>query len=258
MRVDDRVVLVTGSVTGIGKAIARRVRAAGGRPVVHGPDPDAARAAAAELGAAAWVAGDLADPDIPARLIAETVAVCGAIHGLVNNAASTARSTLETTDAAFFDRMIAVNVRAPLLLIRAALPHFRAQGGGKVVNIGSTNAHCGERGLLAYAVSKGALLTMTRNLADAHGAEGIRINQINPGWTLTENEYAIKVQDGLPEDWPSRLPKNAAPSGGLLTPDDIAAQVVFFLSDEAPRVSGTVMDFEQYPVIGRNPPKETA
>ncbi len=98
-------------------------------------------------------------------------------------------------------------------------------------------------------------MTLTRNLADAHGAEGIRVNQINPGWTLTPNERVLKATEGLPEDWPSRLPTAYAPGGRLFSPDDVALAAVYFLSDEAALVNGAVLDLEQYPMIGRNPPK---
>lgn len=250
--------LVTGSVTGIGKAIAKKLLRDGWQVVVHGPEAREAERVAGEIGATGSVAGDLADPEIPARLIAQTVAQTGGLSGLVNNAASTARSNIETTDAAVLDRILAINARAPLLLIQAARPHFLARGGGSVVNIGSVNAHCGERNLLAYAMSKGALTTLTRNLSDALGAERIRVNQINPGWTLTENEYALKIREGLPEDWPTRLPKNEAPSGRLIAPEEIAAIAALFLSEAVGPISGTVLDAGQFPMIGRNPPKETA
>lgn len=257
MRCDGKVVLITGSVSGIGKATAKRVQSAGASVVIHGPDPAVAEVVCAELGAAGWVAGDLADPEVPARLVAETVAQCGRIDGLVNNAADTGRSDIGNATAAQFDHQMAVNARAPFLLIQAATPHMEAVGGGRVVNIGSVNAWCGERNLLTYSISKGALLTLTRNLGDALGPRGIRVNQINPGWVLTDNEIRIKKAEGLPDDWPVRLPVNTVPSGSLVDPDEIASMVCLLLSDLAPRISGSIIDYEQYPVIGRNPPKET-
>ena len=100
-------------------------------------------------------------------------------------------------------------------------------------------------------------MTLTRNLGDSlHAEYGIRVNQINPGWVLTDHEFKIKVTDGLPDDWPSRIPRNTAPSGGLIPPETIAAAAVYWLSDHSRPISGTVMDLEQYPVIGRNPVKE--
>ena len=246
-----KVVLVTGSVRGIGKVIAERLETQGWTVVRHAQT-------AAELEGLEGIPGDLEDATVPEALVEAVTTRYGRLDGLVNNAALTTRSNLETTNAALFDRLMAVNLRAPLLLIQAALPHFRAQGGGKVVNIGSSNAYCGERNLLAYSLTKGALMVLTRNLGDAHGAEGLRVNQLNIGWTLSDSEVALKVAEGLPPDWPERLPTSVAPSGGLQTPEDVAALVAWLLSDDAPRVNGQVWDFEQYPLIGRNPPKETA
>ena len=260
MRLKDKVILVTGSTTGIGEGMVRLFAREGARVVVHGTRREAAEKLAGEIekqgGQALVIIGPLDDVAVPARLIAETIAHYGRLDGLVNNAAATTRGNLETTDAAEFDRIIGINVKAPFLLIQAALPHFRRQGGGRVLNIGSINSYCGERNLFAYAISKGALTTLTRNLADAHGAEGLRVNQLNVGWTLTPNEYAVKIQDGLPADWPTTLPKVYAPSGRLLSPEDVAWAALFFLSDEAPLVNGAVLDFEQFPVIGRIPAKE--
>lgn len=258
-RLKDKVILVTGSTTGIGEGMVRLFAREGAKVMIHGRRMDAAQKLASEIGKnAAFVIGALEDPLVPAKLIAETVAHYGRIDGLVNNAAIMARGGLENTDAEAFDRTVAVDLKAPFLLIQSALPHFRKQGVGRVLNVGSMNAYCGERTMVVYSICKGGLMTMTRNLADAHGAEGIRINQLNVGWTLTPNEIALKKTEGLPEDWPSRLPRTFAPSGHLLSPEDIAWAAVYFLSDEASLINGAILDMEQYPMIGRNPPKEIA
>jgi NAD(P)-dependent dehydrogenase (short-subunit alcohol dehydrogenase family) len=260
MRLKNKVILVTGSTTGIGEGMVRLFAREGAGVVIHGTRKEAAAMLADEItqagGKGIFALGALDDPAVPARLIAETIAAYGRIDGLVNNAAAITRGGIDQTDLATFDRTIAINLRAPFLLIQAALPHFRQQGGGRVVNIGSINAYCGEANQFAYSISKGGLMTMTRNLADAHGPEGLRVNQLNVGWTLTPNEYELKKTEGLPEDWPDRVPKVFAPSGRLLSPEDIAKAALFFLSDDAPLVNGGVLDFEQYPVIGRNPLKE--
>ncbi len=175
----------------------------------------------------------------------------------MNNAAAITRSNIETTDSELFDRTIAVDLKAPFLLIQAALPYFRRQGTGRVLNIGSMNAYCGERNQFIYSICKGALMTLTRNLADAHGAEGIRVNQLNVGWTLTPNEFALKMKEGLPQDWPTKVSRTFAPSGRILSPEDVAWAAVYFLSDEAALINGAILDVEQYPLIGRNPVKES-
>src|SRR6185369_10302546 len=98
---------------------------------------------------------------------------------------------------AMFDWIIHLNLRAPLLLIRAALPHL-LKSRGSVLNIGSVNAYCGAANLMPYSVSKGGMMTLTRNLADAYCATGLRINQVNLGWVLTDNEKRLMEAGGHP------------------------------------------------------------
>lgn len=257
MRLKDKVILVTGSTTGIGEAMVRLFAREGAHVMIHGRRKDAAQKLAAEIGdRASFVIGALEDPEIPLKLVAETIVRFSRIDALVNNAAVITHGDIDETDTEAFDRTLAINLRAPLFLIQAALPYFRKQGGGRVLNIGSINGYCGERILLAYSLSKGGLMTLTRNLADAHGVEKIQINQLNVGWTLTPNEYELKLKDGLPRDWPSSLPKSVAPSGRIHSPEEIASAAIYFLSDEAALINGSILDVEQFPVIGRNPGKE--
>ena len=147
---------------------------------------------------------------------------------------------------------------APFLLIKSALPHL-TKSKGAVLNIGSVNAWSGEPNLLAYSMSKGALMTMTRNLGDSlHRDNGVRVNQINPGWVLTEKEIDRKKEHGLKDDWYEDLPNIFAPSGKIISPDAIASSALYWLSDESGPVSGQVVDIEQYPVIGRNISKDSS
>src|ERR1700733_14334381 len=259
MRLKDKVILVTGSTTGIGEGMARMFAREGAKVMIHGRRKEAAEALTAELGAdASFTIGGLEDPAVPPRLIRETVDHFGRIDGLVNNAAAIVRGSIENTDAELFDFTVAVDLKAPFLLIKAAIPHFRKQGGGSVLNIGSINGYCGEANQFIYSICKGGLITMTRNLADAHATDRIRVNHLNVGWTLTPNEFALKMREGLPPDWPTRVSRTFAPSGHLLSPEDIAWAAVYFLSNEAALINGAVLDVEQYPVIGRNPVKESA
>ena len=258
MRLKDKVILVTGSTTGIGKAIAKRCVREGAKVVIHGLEKDLADAVLTEIGAPVGVAHveDLTADGCPQRLVDLAVKTYGRLDGLVNNAAIVATGNIQDTDAAHLRRMLEVNTVAPYLLIRAALPHL-AKTRGAVVNIGSVNAYSGEPNLLPYSVSKGALMTLTRNLGDTlHRTHGVRVNQLNPGWVLTENESKRKKSHGLKDDWYADLPKVYAPSGRLLSPDEIAASAVLWLSDELGPVSGSVVDLEQHPFIGRNPPKD--
>jgi NAD(P)-dependent dehydrogenase (short-subunit alcohol dehydrogenase family) len=258
MRLRDKVVIVTGSSAGIGKAIATRCVAEGARVVVHGRNREACESFAASLGAerADFHAEDLSEEGCPQRLVDLALKTFGRLDAVVNNAAFVSQGDLHSTDAALFMKMIAVNALAPFLLIKAALPHLRATH-GCALNIGSVNAYCGESGLLPYSVSKGALMTLTRNLGDTLMREDrVRVNQLNVGWVLTENEAQRKREHGLRDDWYADLPKQYAPSGRILKPEEIAAAVVYWISDECGPISGQVCDLEQYPLIGRNPPKD--
>ncbi len=258
MRLKNKVIIVTGSCTGIGKAIAERCVEEGARVVIHGLEKDLGESVVANLGKAKTVLHieDITAENAPEHLVEAATDAFGRLDAIVNNAAMVKSSNLQTTDLPFFRRMLDVNTLAPFALIKAALPHLRNTR-GCVLNIGSVNAWCGEPGLFSYSVSKGALMTMTRNLGDTlHREDGVRVNQINPGWVLTENEALRKNEQGLPDDWYKDIPPEFAPSGRILQPEEIAAAAIYWLSDECGPVSGQVMDLEQHPFIGRNLPKD--
>ncbi|HSI64620.1 MAG TPA: SDR family oxidoreductase [Candidatus Saccharimonadia bacterium] len=257
-RLQDKVILVTGSCTGIGKAIAQRCVTEGARVIVHGLEKDLGEALVTELGKdkAVLHIEDLTAEGAAERLVQVALQAFGKLDAVVNNAAMVSASNIHTTDLAFFRRMLEVNTLAPFSLIKAALPELRKVRGA-VLNIGSVNAWSGEPNLFPYSVSKGALMTLTRNLGDTLMREdGVRVNQINPGWVLTENEAQRKREHGLADDWYTQVPKVYAPAGRILWPAEIAAAAVYWLADESGPISGQVVDLEQHPFIGRNPPKD--
>jgi NAD(P)-dependent dehydrogenase (short-subunit alcohol dehydrogenase family) len=257
MRLADKAIIVTGSTTGIGEAMARRFVAEGANVLVHGRDRERGETLVGELGRgrAALHVDDVGDAGAAQRTVDAAVKAFGRIDAVVNNAAWIVRSNIETTDAALFDKCMAINVRAPMLLVKAALPHLK-KSRGAVLNIGSINGFCGEANQLAYSISKGALITLSRNLADALGRDKVRVNHFNVGWVLSPNEYKLKISEGLPPDWHEHPPAAFAPSGKLMTPELIAGAAVFWIGDESRPISGSVLEVEQYPVIGRNPVKE--
>ncbi|PZX53195.1 SDR family NAD(P)-dependent oxidoreductase [Algoriphagus chordae] len=260
MRLKDKVIIVTGSTMGIGKAIAKRVVAEGAKVIVHGLEEDLAIQVVAELGAenARLHIEDLSNEGAVQRLVDLAISSWGRLDAIVNNAAVVAASTIDTTDKAFLNRMLDVNTIAPLFLIKAALPPL-IESHGAVLNIGSINAWSGEHNLLAYSISKGALMTMTRNLGDSLFREhGVRVNQINPGWVLTEKEIERKREHGLADNWYKDLSKLFAPAGRIIWPEEIAAACIYWLSDESGPISGQVVDLEQFPMIGRNIPKDAS
>ena len=258
MKLDGKTIIVTGSGTGIGKAIAKICVNEGAQVVINDKDGNLAEETVKELGQEKTIAHirDLTDEDCPRELIALAKERFGRIDGLVNNAAFVTWSDIESTEPDYFKKVLDVNLVAPLTLIQAALPELK-RNKGSIVNIGSVNAHCGEPTLLAYSASKGGLATLTRNLGDSLMQEyGVRVNQVNPGWVLTENEAARKQDHGLKNDWYKDIPKKFAPAGRIFEPMEIATTVVHLLSKDCGPVSGQVFDLEQYPMIGRNPPKD--
>jgi NAD(P)-dependent dehydrogenase (short-subunit alcohol dehydrogenase family) len=257
MRLKNKVIIVTGSCTGIGKAIAIRCVEEGAKVVLHGLEKDLGEEVLQIVGNknAVLHIEDITNDGAPERLVDIAIKNFGQLDAIVNNAAWVTSSNIQTTESDYFRRVLEVNTIAPFNLIKSALPHL-ITAKGSVVNIGSVNAYCGEPNLLAYSISKGALMTMSRNLGDSLFRDsGVRVNQINPGWVLTETETKRKHEQGMAADWYKSLSNMYAPAGRILAPSEIAAAAVYFLADESGPISGQVLDVEQHPFIGRNPPK---
>ncbi len=237
MRLDGRVVVVTGSTQGLGAAIARRCAALGAEVVITGRDGERGAAVADELGGT-FVAADLTDPDACRGIMRG----CERVDGLVNAAGLSTRGTLDDTSVELWDRLFAINARAPFLLMQEAAR--RMPDGGSIVNIITMSSHGGQPDLMAYSASKGALATLTRNAGHQLQPRRIRVNGLNIGWTATEGEHGVQTATGEDEDW---LAEDDAsrPLGRLLRPSDIATMVTYLLSDAAQMVTGSVMDFDQ-------------
>lgn len=246
-----KVAVVTGSTSGIGRGIAEHFAGLGANIVVHGRDKveglETVRRVQAAGRDAEYVDGDLTDEAVCRGLIRFAVERFGGLDILVNNAGDTGRGDLEHIPLSRWDAIMAVNVRAPFILTQASIAPMRARGGGSVINIGSLLAYVGERKLGAYSVSKGALMTMTKNAASLLNRDRIRVNQINVGWTLTEGERRAKrEQEGKGEEWIAEAIATR-PFGRLLAPLDIAYAAAYFASSESECVTGSVLDLEQYP-----------
>jgi NAD(P)-dependent dehydrogenase (short-subunit alcohol dehydrogenase family) len=245
IRLDDRVVIVTGAASGIGAAIARNAAAAGARLVLADRDGAGLARIADELPTETeTVVADLETIDAPFAIAAAAKVRFGRIDALVNNAASVARATLLDTSPAFFDSLFAINTRAPFFLMRETVADLRARlSPGSIVNVLSVNAPCGLPDLAVYSATKGALATLTLNTANAHLADRIRVNGINLGWALTEGED--RLQRGLVgDDWLDRITPTL-PLGRLILPEDCARLALWLLSDASAPQTGTVTDLEQ-------------
>lgn len=247
----SQVAVITGSTQGIGAGIALKLAAHGARILVHGRENQRAggekivEVIEAAGGQALLETGELQDESHCRSIVRRALARFGRVDILVNNAAVVHRATVEDASTELWDEIFAVNVRAPFLLCQEAVRHMKERQSGCIVNIGSGNGYCGGKRLLPYSASKGALTTFTKNLANYLAQYRIRVNQVNPGWTLTEGErQVITVVEGKGEDWLDAAARRR-PSGRMLLPADVARAVLFFATNEL--ISGAVLDYEQFP-----------
>jgi NAD(P)-dependent dehydrogenase (short-subunit alcohol dehydrogenase family) len=245
---------VTGATQGIGAAIARRLAERGAAGiVVAGRDKARGAAVAADLKAAGaepvLVTGDLAEADTCREIVTAADRAFGRLDGLVNAAGVTDRGSLDDTTPELWDRIFAVNVRAPFFLIQEAVRIMRREGiEGRIVNIVTMSSHGGQPKLVPYSASKAALAALTRNLAHGLLGDRIRVNGINIGWTDTPNEHQVQRAEGQDVDWLARAAA-AQPFGRLIEPDDVARLALFLLSADSGVMTGAVIDHDQM-VIG--------
>ena len=255
MRLKDKAIIITGGTSGIGAAIATAAIREGAKVLVHGINQEEGRTTVEKLGANAVLCiADLEEDSAPEIIVSAALKAFGKIDGVVNNAAMFGGTNISDQELENFRRMMQINLTAPLFLIKAAFEELKKTS-GSVLNIGSINAHAGESKLLAYSISKGGMQTMTRNLANANGVHGVRVNQINPGWVLTEREYRDKLAQGLKPSWPQDLTRVEIPAGVMTTPEQMGEAAIYWLSDESKPFTGSIVDLEQFSIIGRNPEK---
>jgi NAD(P)-dependent dehydrogenase (short-subunit alcohol dehydrogenase family) len=250
-QLDGKVAVVTGGTQGLGEAVARLFAERGVRGlVICGRNAERGRAVAADLARqgcrAEFVRADLAVMDDTRAVIAAADRAFGRVDVLVNAAGITDRGTLFDTSPELFDRMFAVNTRAPFFLMQDAAKIMRRERiEGAIVNILSMSAHGGQPFITAYSGSKGALATLTKNAAFSLMPWRIRVNALNIGWMNTPGEDRImRLNHGAEDGW---LEKAAAaqPFGRLLEPVEVARVCAFLASAESGLMTGSVIDFDQ-------------
>ena len=231
---EGKVCLVTGSTGGIGLETAKLLAAEGARVATCG------RSDAPRIGEELHIEADLSEPAAPARVVANVAGSLGGLDVLVNNVGFAVQARFEDVPDADWDAMWSLNVMSYVRAIRAALPHLRTSR-GTIVNVSSTAGKRPSVGMPHYSVSKAAVLSLSRLVADAYAADGIRCNAVTPGPTATEawlGDGGLADQQG--GERADVLAKVGAgrPLGRLAEPEEIAAVIAFLASERASYVTG--------------------
>ncbi|MAS38104.1 MAG: short chain dehydrogenase [Anaerolineaceae bacterium] len=242
MRLENRVALVTGGGSGIGRATALRLAQEGARVAVADIQADdgheTVRQIEAAGGAGLMIQADLAQVSETERAVQATVEQFGQLNILVNNAAVMVEKPITETTEADWDRITGVNLKGTFFCAKYAILQFQRQGsGGSIINMASVNSFYAEGGIAAYATTKGGIAQLTRALAIDHSAEGIRVNAICPGWIETPMNANFFAQGPHIREQAGRLHA----IGRIGQPEEIANAVLYLASDEASFVTGTLL-----------------
>ncbi|HXL42616.1 MAG TPA: SDR family oxidoreductase [Gaiellaceae bacterium] len=241
----DRVCVVTGSTGGIGLATAKQLADEGARVVVCGRETERVERAREQSGAALGVICDLAEPAAPGQLVDEATQALGPVECLVNNVGIAYQLGFEELSDRHWEEMWELNVMSYVRAIRAVLPGMQERGGGVIVNVSSTAGKRPSTGMPNYSVTKAAVLSLSRLVADLYAGLGIRCNAVAPGPTATE---AWLGEGGLADQQAERTGKSreevleavgkGRPLGRLAERDEIASVIAFLCSDRAAYVTG--------------------
>ena len=242
----DRVCIVTGSTAGIGHETARLLAEEGARVVVSGRDQARVDDAAEDSGAALGVAVDLATPDGPRTLVERATSEVGPVDCLVNNVGIAYQRSFHELADEDWQAMWELNVMSYVRAINAVLPGMRERGSGRIVNVSSTAGKRPSTGMPDYSVTKAAVLSLSRLVADVYAGDGILCNAVTPGPTASP---AWLADGGLADQAAARSGKTreevlagvgkGRPLGRLAEPEEIASVIVFLCSDRASYVTGS-------------------
>ncbi|TIP86402.1 MAG: SDR family oxidoreductase [Mesorhizobium sp.] len=250
--------IVTGGAQGIGFAVAEALADEGCRALAlvgrSREKGDKAVAALAKNGVdAIFISADVSVVADCKRVVETAIAHFGTVNALVNAAATSARGSLVETSEDLFDQIFQTNVRGPFFLMQGVVAHLLdRKAPGSIVNVLSMSAHCGQSFLAPYSSSKGALATLTKNVANAYRSNRIRCNAVLPGWMDTEGEAIVqKKWHDAPDDWLEKA-EAAQPMGQLVKPDQLARLISYMVSSQSGVMTGSLVDYDQN-IAGSSP-----
>lgn len=243
--------IVTGGAQGIGFAVAEALADEGCKTLaLVGRSQEKGERATATLKKKGidviFIAADVAKVADCRRAVDTALRHFGTINGLVNAAATSARGSLIETSEDLFDQIFATNVRGPFFLMQGVVTHLlQRKAPGSIVNVLSMSAHAGQSFLTPYSTSKGALMTLTKNVANSYRANRIRCNAVLPGWMDTEGEAIVQATfHNAPADWLERA-EAAQPMGQLVKPAQLARLITYMLSPQSGVMTGSLVDYDQ-------------
>jgi NAD(P)-dependent dehydrogenase (short-subunit alcohol dehydrogenase family) len=242
MKLENRVALVTGAGSGIGRATALRLAQEGAKIGVADWNAETGRATEQMIrdqgGYAVFVEADVSKVVDTERIVAETAARFGAVNILVNSAAVMLEKTAVDTTEEEWDRIVNINLKSVFFCSKYAILQFRRQKtGGVIINMASVNSFFAEGGIAAYCATKGAIAQLTRALAMDHSAEGIRVNALCPGWIETPMNAKFFALGPHIREQAARLHA----IGRIGQPEEVANAVAYLVSDDAGFITGSLL-----------------
>jgi NAD(P)-dependent dehydrogenase (short-subunit alcohol dehydrogenase family) len=244
MRLDGKVMLVTGATSGIGAAIALEAAKEGAKLLLTGRSAERGEAIRKQCSGALFHAADIVQKGVPETLVDLAVKQFGRLDVLVNNAGIVHRHTVETATDQEWDDVIATNVSSVFRMSRAAVRQMKKQGGGTIINIGSDWALVGGRNAFAYCASKGAVAQMTRAMAVDHARDNIRVNCICPGDIETPMLASGIAKRGMTLEEGLKHLAAAIPMGRVAQPREIGRAAVFLASDDSSFMTGAMLSVD--------------
>jgi NAD(P)-dependent dehydrogenase (short-subunit alcohol dehydrogenase family) len=235
MGFDGKTILISGGTKGVGRGVALECARNGATVVFTGRDAKEAKALVAEIGQTGkgkgiFLENDVRDAASCEEVVRETERRFGHIHGFFYYTGITPVASIMETSESLYDEVMAINLKGAYFMCKQVVRNMVAHGGGSIVLNGSAHGYGGEADRAAYAVTKGALLTLSRH--------GVRANWISMGWVATPGELSLRRAQGHPDSWLDEMAKKYIPIGRMITVEDHVPGIVYLLSDLSQAVSG--------------------